>query len=202
MDPMTLVAFALAFAVAAATPGPGIAALVARSLGGGFAAALPMIAGLVLGDLVYLSLAVFGLAVAAAKMGAVFLVIHWVGALYLLYMAYRLWTAPALEAGAGSGVAGRFRPFLAGLSVTLGNPKVMVFYLALLPNLVDLRRVDAPAFAELAGIVLVVLTAVMLAYAALADRARALIRSPRAARLLNRGAAAVMAGAAASIAAR
>ena len=178
MDPMTLVAFALAFAVAAATPGPGNAALVARSLGGGFAAALPMIAGLVLGDLVYLSLAVFGLAVAAAKMGAVFLVIHWVGALYLLYMAYRLWTAPALEAGAGSGVAGRFRPFLAGLSVTLGNPKVMVFYLALLPNLVDLRRVDVPAFAELAGIVLVVLTAVMLAYAALADRARGSFARP------------------------
>jgi threonine/homoserine/homoserine lactone efflux protein len=202
MDPTLLVAFTLAFAVAAAAPGPGIAALVARSLAGGFAAALPMSAGLVLGDLVYLSLAVFGLAVAAAEMGAVFLVIRWVGALYLLYMAYRLWTAPAPEVGADPGVGGRLRPFLAGLSVTLGNPKVMVFYLALLPNLVDLRRVDLQAFAGLAGIVLVVLTAVMLAYAALADRARALIRSPRAARLVNRGAAAVMAGAAASIAAR
>ena len=148
------------------------------------------------------TLVAFALAVAAAEMGAVFLVIRWVGALYLLYMAYRLWTAPLLEAGADSGVAGRWRPFLAGLSVTLGNPKVMVFYLALLPNLVDLRRVDAPAFPELAGVVLVVLTAVMLAFAALADQARALLRSPPAVRLLHRGAATVMAGAAAPIAPR
>jgi hypothetical protein len=86
------------------------------------------------------------------------------------------------------------RLFLGGLAVTLGNPKVMVFYLALLPTLLDVARVDAIAYAELVGVTLGVLGAVFAAYVALAARARRLFASPRVIRAVNRGTGAVMAG--------
>jgi threonine/homoserine/homoserine lactone efflux protein len=92
--------------------------------------------------------------------------------------------------------------FAAGLLVTLGNPKIMVFYLALLPTLVDLREVGLAAWGQLVAMMLVVLAGIDLAWALLAARARRLLRSPRAVRLANRAGASAMAGAAIAIAAK
>jgi threonine/homoserine/homoserine lactone efflux protein len=202
MDAATLITFALALAIAAATPGPGVAAVVARALGNGFVGTLPMVAGLVVGDLLYLGFAAFGLALVAHEFGALFLLIKWLGAAYLLYLAWAMWTAPAEAPESPSAEPSRRRSFLAGLSVTFGNPKVMVFYLALLPTLVDLTHLTALGFVAIALIVVAVLCVVITAYAALAARARTLFRNPRAVRILNRGAGTVMVGAAVSIAAR
>lgn len=203
MDPTSLFAFAAALAVAAASPGPGVAAVVARALGAGFRGALPMVAGLVIGDLVYLTAAAFGLAALAQSFGLVFLAIKYVGAVYLAWLAYRLWTSepkPAEVAAEGRG--GVWRTFLTGLSVTLGNPKVMVFYLALLPTLIDLGGLTALGFVEMVAVMVVVLFVTVGGWAAAAARARAVFRSPRALRLLNRGAGTMMAGAAAAVVAR
>lgn len=203
MDPMTLLAFAITFSIAAASPGPGMAAVVARSLGGGFRGAFPMVLGLVAGDLVYLSFATFGLAAVAQRFGTAFLVIKYLGAAYLLYLAVKLWRARPEAADVRSETGqGALRTVVAGLSLTLGNPKVMVFYLALLPTLVPLERMTALGFVEVAGLVCVLLTAIGSAYAAAAAGAREMFRSAVALRRLNRTAGAVMAGAAAAIVAR
>ena len=198
------VTFALALAVAAAVPGPGIAAVVAQALGTGFRRTLPMIGGLIVGDLVYMSAAAGGLAALAAAFGEVFVVIRWLGAAYLVYLAVRLWRAPATaEAAATVGRgAGPLRVFLAGLAVTLGNPKVMVFYLALMPTLIDLTRVSLADLALMMAIVFVVLVVVTGLYALLAAKARGLIAQPRARRIANRVAGTTMAGAAVAIVAR
>src|SRR3954471_18185862 len=79
---MTLAGFITysgALAVAAAIPGPGITALVARALGSGFRSSLVMSLGLILGDLSYLTAVVLGLAFIAQTFGTVFLVIKWLG---------------------------------------------------------------------------------------------------------------------------
>jgi len=86
--------------------------------------------------------------------------------------------------------------------VTLGNPKVMMFYLALTPTLVDLRALTLPDFAILAGLTVAVLLVVLVPYLALAAKARGLLSAPRALKALNRTAAGFMAGAAAVIATR
>ena len=203
MEPTALAAFALALTLAAASPGPGIAAVVARALGAGFRGALPMVLGLVAGDLVYLSFAAFGLAALAASFGGVFLAVKYAGAAYLIWLAVRLWRAEPSAQAVGAVATGRpWRTFLAGLSVTLGNPKVMVFYLALLPSLIDLERLTALGFAELIAVVIVVLLVVVGGYAAAAARARDLFRSPRAMKLMNRGAGTMMAGAAVAVVAK
>src|ERR1041384_30540 len=82
------VAYSGALAVAAAIPGPGITALVARALGSGFRSSLVMSLGLILGDLSYLTAVVLGLAFIAQTFGTVFLIIKWLGVLYLGWLAY------------------------------------------------------------------------------------------------------------------
>ncbi|NNM72881.1 LysE family translocator [Enterovirga aerilata] len=199
-----LLVFAAALFVAAAAPGPGIAALVARVLGRGTGGAVAFTTGLALGDVVWLAVAVAGLSALAQSFHTVFLVLKYAGAAYLLVLAWKLWTAPA--APAGSGEAPRpdpsWRLFLAGLAVTLGNPKVMVFYLALVPNLIDVASITPLGFAELAAVLLAVLAVVFGSYILLAARARRLLASPRAVRAVNRTTGAVMAGAAVAVATR
>lgn len=92
--------------------------------------------------------------------------------------------------------------FMAGIAVTLGNPKVMVFYLALLPTIIDLRYLSVLGWAELTATMLAVLIGIDMTWVALASRARQFLKSPRAVRWANRFSAGVMTGAAAAIAAR
>jgi threonine/homoserine/homoserine lactone efflux protein len=151
-----------------------------------------------------LVLAVLGLAALAETFHWAFLVVKYCGVAYLLYLAWQMWRAP-LVLGAGR-IAPRggqpLRMFLAGLTVTLGNPKIMAFYLALLPTIIDLGGVGALGLLELALTMLAVLAAVDIAWIALAERARRLLTSPRALRAANRVSATLMGGAAAAIAAR
>ena len=204
---MTLAGFITysgALALAAAIPGPGVTALVARALGSGFRSSLFMALGLVVGDLTYLTAVVLGLAFVAQTFGTVFLVIKWLGVAYLAWLAWSFWnsgiTAETVEAKKGKG--GAVSSFLAGLTVTLGNPKTMIFYLALTPTLVDLRTITMADYGILALCTIVVLLVVLVPYLALAAKARWFLQTPRALKTLNRTAAAFMAGAAAAIAAR
>jgi threonine/homoserine/homoserine lactone efflux protein len=204
MDLTALLIFTGALLVAAVSPGPGIVALVARVIGGGLAGIVPFVAGLILGDLIWLAAAVLGLAVVAHTFHELFVAIKFAGAAYLLYLAYRMWTAPA-EAIDTAEPSSRDRGaslFLAGLSVSLGNPKVIGFYLALLPNLIDLGHVGLFGYAELAGLCVAVLTVVLGASALTAARARALFTSRRAVRLFNRTGGTLMAGAAIAVASK
>jgi threonine/homoserine/homoserine lactone efflux protein len=202
MDLTALLIFVGALAVAAASPGPGIMALVARVIGGGLPGIAPFVAGLILGDLVWLAAAVLGLAILAQTFQHVFLTVKFVGAAYLVYLAFRMWTAP-VEARVVVGRSwrgGATSLFLAGASVNLGNPKVVGFYLALLPSLIDLNRVGLLGYAELAGACVAVLVVVLGAYAAAAARARLLFTNARAVRLLNRTGGVLMVGAAVAVA--
>lgn len=204
---MTLAGFITysgALALAAAIPGPGVTALVARALGSGFRASLFMAIGLILGDLTYLAAVVLGLAVIAQTFGTVFLIIKWIGVAYLAWLAWGFWSAgitieriQAME-GRRSAIAN----VGAGLTLTLGNPKTMVFYLALTPTLLDLRHVSAWDFGVLAACTVAILLVVLVPYLALAAKARWFLQTPRALKALNRTAAAFLAGAAMAIAAR
>ena len=196
MDFLTLLTFMIAYSIAVLVPGPGVAAVVARALGGGFAGAFPMVLGILAGDLVYFVFAVFGLAAIATYFGPVFVIVRWGGAAYLLYIAYKFWTArPGAEQMSAKNES-PLKTFLAGFSLTMGNPKTIVFYLAILPTVIPLDQMNLVAFTELTVIVVAVLLIIGCGYALLASAARDFFRSPKALRRLNRTAAAMMATAA------
>ncbi len=88
------------------------------------------------------------------------------------------------------------------MAVTLGNPKIMMFYLALLPTIIDLASVTMLGWMELTVTMAVVLIVIDFAWILAAAQARRLLKSPRAMRIANRVSAGTMAGAAAAIAAR
>ena len=199
----SLAAYAGALFIAAAIPGPGMTAIVARALGSGFRPTFFMGLGLILGDLVYLTAVILGLAILAQNFTTPFLIIKYLGAAYLCYIAWKLWTAGLLRQdiqatqGATGGMA-----FLSGLLVTLGNPKTMLFYVALVPTLIPLQDVGLQDYVALVLITFLVLLAVLLPYILLASKARELLKKPKTLQALNRSAAGILAGTAAYIAAR
>ncbi len=199
----SLLVFAGALLVAAGSPGPSIAALVARVIAKGYRDVLPFLMAVWLGEVLWLSLAVAGLVTIAESFHAVFVAIKWLGVAYLLYLAWKMWFAPVkVEDGALPERDSAGRLFFAGLTVTLGNPKIMMFYVALLPAIIDLAGVTLVGWGELVATMLVVLVAVDFFWVALAAKARRLLRSERAVRAANRTSAGLMAGAAAAIATR
>ncbi|MPZ18296.1 MAG: LysE family translocator [Luteitalea sp.] len=203
MDVSSLLIFAGALVVAAGSPGPSVAALVARVLAKGYRDVLPFLAAMWLGEALWLSFAVFGLAVVAQTFHLLFLAVKYLGPAYLFYLAWKMWFAPvavkddALPRERSAGTL-----FIAGMTVTLGNPKIMLFYVALLPTIIDLTHVTALGWTELTVTMLAVLVVVDMTWVMLAVQARRFLRSARAMRAANRTSASVMAGAAAAIAVR
>ncbi len=199
-----ILAYAVALGIAAGIPGPGVTALVGRSLGTGFLATLPMLMGVVIGDLIYLTAAVLGLALLAKAFGAFFLAVKLIGAGYLLWLAWRFWRAGVAISPVRRAYGKReaLASFLSGLFVTLSNPKTIVFYMAILPVVVDLKSVTLGGYVALVVVTLLVLVVVMTPYILLASKARKLLERPAMQARLNRFAAVVLASTAGWIVAR
>lgn len=202
MTSTSLFAYACTLFIAAIIPGPSVTAIVARALGSGLRETLLMGLGLILGDVIYLTAVILGLAFVAQTFTTAFLIIKIFGALYLGFIAWKLWTSGLMTQNvqangtkSSPGIA-----LLSGLLITLGNPKSMLFYVALVPTLIDLSAVGTQEYAVLLGATFVVLSSVLLPYVLLASRARQILRQPNALMILNRGAASMLGATAAYIA--
>ncbi len=199
----TAIAFAIACFIVMATPGPGVMATIGRGMTHGFWTTQYFITGIALGDLIYLLGAIFGLAAIAMHFELFFTIIRWIGAVYLIYIGIKAWTAPPtdprdIKVGSPKPLAS----FLGGLFLTLGNPKAIMFYLGFLPAFIDLKNLTYSDIGIVVAIDVTVLISTMAGYALLSSSARILLRSPRAIRYFNRGAGSVMIGTGVYIAAR
>lgn len=200
-----LVTFCGVYFAVVATPGPGVAAVIARGLARGAAGAPAFIAGFVVGDLIWFTGASLGLSALAQSAHAVFVAVKYAGAAYLLFLAYKLWSTPPRPlAEAATLTPDRTTPelFLGSLTLTLGNPKPMIFFIALLPTVVPMETLKTDGYLEIAAAIAVILPAILTAYVLVAARARALFRSARANQMINRGSGSLMAAAAVAVAAR
>ncbi|MES9871633.1 MAG: LysE family translocator [Candidatus Sedimenticola sp. 6PFRAG7] len=195
MTVYSILGLSVAMFLLAITPGPGVFATISKALASGFRNTLPVIMGIVTGDLVFLLLAIYGLSAIAETFATLFTMIKYLGAAYLVWLGIRLWRAqPVLTGITEPGKhPGRYS-FLGGLSITLGNPKVILFYLGFLPTFVDLDNLSNPDVVIVAFVVSFVLGAVMLFYAYTASRAREMFRSKSAQRKMNRVAGSAMIG--------
>lgn len=199
MDVTALFGFAAAFLFFAASPGPDNVAIVARTIGQGVLSGIAYGAGTCTGILMFLALAVFGLSVVASEMGVVMTVLRYGGAIYLVWTGIRLWMAepvvPAPRPQANGSVLGAY---LTGVVLNLGNPKMPLFYIALLPNVASTQLAVADGV-MLAMIILAVEVVVVGGHVALASRARHALRNPLIVRRANRAAGTMMIGAGAAV---
>jgi threonine/homoserine/homoserine lactone efflux protein len=199
------ITYSITLAIAAAIPGPGIAALVGHALGGSvndhkLSSSSFFLLGMGLGDIFYLTIAVIGLATIAQTFAQAFVVIKYLGAAYLLYLAYIFWTSDVeITKAKGQKPQSNFAATLGGFMVTLGNPKTIIFYLALLPTVLDLAHVTTIDWMILTIITFVVLFATLLPYFFLATKAREMLTQPKSLKHLNRFAAVFIGGAGAFI---
>jgi len=202
MDITQIIAYILALGIAAAIPGPGMIALVARSLSGGALGGFALLGGIILGDLIYLSFAVFGLALLAQSFHWLFVLIKWGSVLYLCYLAWQFWQAKAQSINVLSkpGAKALLAAAASGLSITLGNPKTIAFYLALLPVVLDLQTISLTSWATvLVPLTVAVLSTVGAVFIIGAVAVREGLSSARAQRYLYKGAGSAMFLAASSV---
>jgi threonine/homoserine/homoserine lactone efflux protein len=170
--------------VLAIVPSVSVLAVTARAAAFGFSHGLFTAIGIVVADILFILIAIYGLALIAEMMGDQFRLIQYLGAAYLIWLGISLWRS---EAKAGKSDVVRqsswLSSFLTGLLITLADQKAILFYLGFFPAFLDLTTMT-PAIIGVGGAKLV--------YAYLADRASLLFKNSRALRGINILAACVM----------
>ncbi len=134
------IAFCLAAFVIIIVPGPTVTVIIANSLRFGSRAGLLNVAGTQAGLLLWMTVAVLGLASAIQFMGWWFDVLRLAGAAYLVYLGIRLLRAKGEMLSATPAPPPRGGFFLQGFIVILSNPKVLLVFGALIPQFIDPSR--------------------------------------------------------------
>lgn len=199
MTPDAALSFFVIVFVFGITPGPGVFAIIARALSAGQNACWLLAFGMVVSDVVYLVAACFGLAVIAQEWGDFFLVIRMIGAAYLVFLGWKMWTAPVtnLELSAQSNSRGNLLAFAQGFTISASNPKVILFYIAFLPTFLDVQQLEGGDIVLVSLLTLIALMLGLMMIAGIASAARTFFETSQKVRLLNRSAASIMVGAAA-----
>lgn len=135
----TLVTFVLAGIVLVAIPGPSVLFIVGRALAHGRRAALTSVAGNTVGASIVVVAVAFGFGAVAAQSVEVFTALKLAGAAYLIYLGVQTYRTRGDLAASITGPGGPVgkRLFLQGVIVGVTNPKVLVFFAAVLPQFVD-----------------------------------------------------------------
>ncbi|MCB1366730.1 MAG: LysE family translocator [Rhodobacteraceae bacterium] len=171
------------------TPGPVWAALIARSLSGGFHAAWPLALGVAVGDVLWPILAIFGVTWLVNLYGDFLIMLRYGGALMLVVMGFLLIrnAGARIEKDSRLTAPGAWAGFMAGMLVITGNPKAILFYMGVLPGFFDISRVNGWDVAVIAGMSALVPFCGNIVMAGFVHRARVLISSPAALARVNIG---------------
>lgn len=191
----------LTMIVLAAIPSASVALVVTRSATLGVANGIMVACGVVVGDLIFVALAILGMGFLAEAMGSFFVVLRYAGGAYLIWLGFNLLRS--------SGEVNLLRPsvsklsflasFSSGLFLTLGDIKAILFYASLFPAFVDMSSLRGT---DIAGIIVVTILAVggvKVFYAYAAQRIARRFQNRKAQRLSQATAGCCMIGAGAYI---
>ena len=182
-----------AMLILAIVPGPAVFAIIARSFSSGKLQAFYMTTGIVLGDYIFIVLALFGLSALAEIMGTAFFIIKYLSAAYLIWLGIKLLRAKTdsidIEASKNSSLTSNF---LTGLFITLGNPKAILFYVGFFPAFVNVSEVTVSDTSLIMLAATVAFGSVNMCYSLLAVKAKKTFKSPNAATIINKTAGTIM----------
>jgi len=194
MSLIDMLTFSGAMFLFALSPGPGLFAIISNALSSGLKNTSFLVIGMVIGDIVFLLLAIFGLSAIASILGDFFIIVKYIGGMYLLYLGYKIITTKEEEETNIREIKSLAwkKNFIAGLLITLSNPKVIFFYLGFLPTFINLQTLTIYDIVIVTTLVTIVLSVVLLAYAYSANSAKKLFKSKSAKRKINIVAGSVM----------
>ncbi|KIC12451.1 LysE family transporter [Leisingera sp. ANG-M1] len=184
-------------------PGTGVIYTLALGLGQGRRAAVWAALGCTIGIIPHLAAATLGLAAVLHSSALLFQIVKAAGVAYLLYLAWQ-----ALRSGGALAVTSKrtsqpgWKISWRGALINILNPKLSVFFLALLPPFLSGDPASATLEMSMLGLVFMAMTfAIFVLYGLFAAQARSyLLTSERVLKWLNRGFAGVFAGLAARLA--
>lgn len=181
--------FTLASMAILAIPGPTVILIVGYALGQGRRTGLATVPGVVLGDFTAMTVSLLGAGAVLAASAALFTGLKICGALYLVWLGVKLWRAPVAAIPDAGGPVSRRRTwslFLNAYVVTALNPKGIVFFVAFVPQFVDVRAPVFPQFLALEATFLVLAALNSAAWAYAAGRLSGTLRSQPVRRFINR----------------
>ena len=167
---------------------PSVSVLVvsARSAASGFTHGVFATIGIVLGDIIYIILAIYGLSVVAEMMGNHFSLIKYLGGAYLIWLGIKLWRSKPDTGEVENNIEpSLLSSFLTGLFITLGDQKAILFYLGFFPAFLDLSSVTLADTSIIIVIATLAVGGAKLVYAYMANRASLLLSSSSATKIIN-----------------
>jgi threonine/homoserine/homoserine lactone efflux protein len=186
LTPANIAALTGIMVLGALVPSISVLAVSARSVALGFAHGVLTSVGIVVGDIVFILIAIYGLSILADLMGSHFTLVKYLGGAYLIWLGIALWRSkPKADGVEGNSKTSMQSSFLTGLLITLADQKAFLFYLGFFPAFIDL---SALSLAE-TGIILAIATVAVggpkLLYAFMAERVRLILGNSKATRAIN-----------------
>jgi len=180
-------AFVAASAVLLVIPGPTVLLVISYALGHGRKSAAAIVAGVAMGDLTAMTASMLGLGAILATSAAVFAVLRWIGAAYLIYLGIKLWRTPIQASSNGEAPrTDALRMFSHSFAVTALNPKGIIFFVAFVPQILDSTRAFLPQAVTLEATFVIMAALNTAIFGLLASAARETLREPRVQRAVNR----------------
>ena len=181
--------------VGALIPSVSVSAVLARSAAFGFAHGIFTSFGIVVGDIVFILIAIYGLSVLADLMGSDFVLVKYLGAAYLIWLGTVLWSSKSKTDGVkANSKSSLLSSFMIGLLITLGDQKAILFYLGFFPALLDLSTISLLDTSIIITIATLAVGGPKLVYAFMADRASLIFKKTGATKAINIAAGSVMVG--------
>ena len=183
-----LIFYAFGIFVLFLTPGPVWIAIISRSITGGLNGAVPLAAGVAIGDIIWPTLAIAGSAALAASYANLLLYLKYLAVILFVVLGINLLnnqnskvSSQNLKLIKSSELAG----FTAGLLVIIGNPKAALFYLGILPGFFNLSRLTITDCIAIALVSSLIPFLGNLALAVMVEKSREILSSAAAMRKLN-----------------
>lgn len=176
----------------AASPGPLMAVLVARSLGNDWKGATAFAAGLCLGEVIAVIAVAFGIGVWAETNPQLLSLAKYLGIAYLLWLALKMWRDHAKSAATPQ-TGGWLASVVAGVALCLGNPATLLMQMLLLPMVAPAGVADAGHMALVAVVTLAAFGLIFLGTIPLARQFNRIMASPSSTALLSRASSVVIA---------
>ena len=176
----SIVALFSAMVVLAFIPSVSVLAVSTRAATSGFIHSVFTTIGIVVGDIIFLIIAIWGLSLLAETMGSLFVLIKYLGGAYLMLLGIGLFRSKSKDVKTEEVIeTSLLCSFLTGLSITLADQKATLFYLGFFPAFLDLSKISYfdTSTSIIIAITTVAVGSVKLGYAFMADRARLLISS-------------------------
>ncbi len=184
----TWIAFALASMIVVLIPGPNIVLTVNYAIRDGKRSGLATVPGVTAGAFIGMTVSLAGAGAVLATSAYLFTLLKLAGAIYLIWLAFSLWTAPVAAVPSNDGIPPRPLKslFWQSLLISALNPKGPAFYVAFVPQFVNSSGPIFAQFAILTATFLVVATLNSLFWLYFANGMRDQFRKPTAMRLVNR----------------